>query len=185
MSDIENILVNKLQEINTELKSISTIKFGEYYNVSLNTPQKSNIITSLTRTFWFTHESREITIAYINNLIDKSFNLIEEIYNEAMDRKILNSRANDMIKLLKISILNSQNGITNLRGIYHKDAHTVNEITTLLKSIKLRYLNMQENHSDELEVIYYSPYDSPVNTKSMPFQIYNEHDECSLSKTPE
>ena len=185
MGDIENILITKLQEVNAELKSISTIKFGDYYNVSLNTPQKSNIITSLTRTLWFTHESREITLAYVTNLIDKSFNLIEEINNEVNDRKILNSRASDMIKSLKTAILNSQNGINNLKGIYHRDAHTINEITTLLKNIKMRYLNMQEIYTidNEHDVMYYSPYESPVYTK--PIQIWNEQDEKSISKTPE
>lgn len=152
MTETELSILNRSQNVLTELRSLSNIKFGEYWNTYTTSPQKANLLTSLIRTVWYTHEKREITLTYITALMDKSFSLIEDAYTELKITK--NKKYTELIKNIKIGILNSQTGIINLKGIYYKDEKIKADIDYVIKSIKEKYNEIQLNHSRDISIPY-------------------------------
>ena len=159
MEETELSIINRSQDIIGGLGSIANIKFGEYWNTTTNSPQKSNIITSIIRTIWYTNEGRCMTLTYVSTLIDKAFYLLDDIYEElkrVSDKPIKCKKYNNLAKKIKVSILNSQSGIINLKGVYHKDEKIKSDIDLLIKSIKDRYLDYQQMLPDN-ETPYKSP----------------------------
>lgn len=187
MEEIESSINNRTQSILAELRGITNIKFGEYWNVGLSSPQKAHILTSLVRTVWYTNEGREITLTYISTLIDKAFCLIEDINYELKKSQISQSKKYiDLIKNLKITILNSQNGIINLKGVYHKDEKIKSDIDALIKNIKDRYNEIQDSQfGTEIHIPYQSPIKCSEPIPIKPVIICNNNDNDNPFKTPE
>lgn len=158
MEETEISIINRSQSVIGGLGSIANIKFGEYWNTTTGSPQKSNVITSIARTIWYTHEGRDITLTYVSTLIDKAFCLLDDIYNELnrVEKKMLHKKYTTLVKKIKVSILNSQNGVINLKGVYYKDEKIKGEIDLLIRSIKDRYIEYQNLIPDN-EIPYKSP----------------------------
>ena len=65
MSIETSVLTKKADIIIKELSNISNIKYGEYWNTSIQSTQKANLLTSIIRSVWYTNESRELTFNYL------------------------------------------------------------------------------------------------------------------------
>ena len=138
-----------------ELRGIAGIRCGEYWNVSLKRSQKANRLTQLSRTFIYTHESRNMTLAYIESVLEKAFSVLHDAINESAD---------DLVKRIKVAILDSQYGIINLKGIYHNDGDFKSGITNMITMIKERYayFNMDKKN--------YLPYKPPPIVPDVPLE---------------
>lgn len=140
MTDMYISINNRSEQIILELKSISSIKFGDYWNTTKCSPQKANLITSISRSFWYINESRELTIKYLENLINNVFLLINDIYFEIGNLNLeLNNELSNILSILYVLLVDVQTGISNLKGIYHKDNEMIKKIDNVLDDIKIKY----------------------------------------------
>mgnify|MGYP003437279693 CR=1 FL=1 len=112
--------VNKLI---SELRSVAKIQYGNKWNTTTINPQENNIVTSIVRTLYYWHESRETTITYIENLISKSqtaMTNIQIILTESEDQDTF-MKFSELRTRFVVAIAESYNGILNLAGAYNKN----------------------------------------------------------------
>jgi hypothetical protein len=160
MTEIEKSLIDRAQNIVWELRQVASIKFGEYWNIATKAPQQANVLTSLSRTIYYTSESRELTMTYIDTLIRASFEIIRNIYSELSERSERSERREqseqddiqssyrELLTELNLNILNMRVGITNLKGVYHDDEHIKCEIDKKVRLIKTEYENIHRKYND-------------------------------------
>lgn len=134
MSIETSVLTKKADIIIKELSNISNIKYGEYWNTSIQSTQKANLLTSIIRSVWYTNESRELTFNYLETLINETFKLINDFQNQNLKNN------KELIDELKISLLNSRTGIINLSGVYHKDTRVKYVIDVFINNINNKLL---------------------------------------------
>ena len=73
-NDKNNNILEKNREIITRLKFIATFQPGEKINTSMLHIESNSLITSIRRTL--NGESRNTTLQFISNTIDRSFEII-------------------------------------------------------------------------------------------------------------
>lgn len=124
--------INNVNDISNELHNISRIEFGDYFNTAAKRPQSANILTSITRTFYYRNQNRHMTLEYINILVDKTLLLINEMTKTK-------DQYQSHISTLCIKLLNSRTGIINLCGIYYDDEHIKSGLQKIINKINMRY----------------------------------------------
>ena len=139
-------IVTRAEKYSIKLTSIASIKPGYQWSTNRVAPQGPGVMTSATRTFWYSNESRELNVADIKECIDGSFRIlydIAEVYNsgdvEPEDRK----KYDTIIMDIKSGLLNASDGISNLTVTYHDDEGISKRLKELFKSIKERYLELE------------------------------------------
>ncbi len=157
-------LVSRGKRAVGDLRGFSSIKFGEYWNTTTCSPQKANILTTLTRTFWYTSENREVTIQHISTLIEQAFSVLQDMYNHLEHETNLEYQLilKGIIQEIQVNILKCQDGILNLKGVYYKDEETKTEIDGLIADIKRRFDKSLDACPIDTGVQYADPHPPPA-----------------------
>jgi hypothetical protein len=141
----ESILV-RAEKYSIKLTSIASIKPGYQWSTNKIAPQGPGVMTSASRTFWYSNESRELNVADIKECIDGSFRILHDIADvfqsgdvDADDKKKYDSIVSD----IKSGLLNASDGISNLTVTYHDDDGITKRLRELIKTIKERYLEIE------------------------------------------
>src|SRR5208282_5034103 len=108
MAEIESSLFDRARRIIGDLRQFSNVKFGQYWNTATKSPQGATLLTKITRSIWYSNEGREITLTYIDTLIDSGFGVMEDIYVEMQKDYARSSllKYADLLKEVKTGILN-------------------------------------------------------------------------------
>lgn len=150
MERTKNNTFDRADKCIAKLKGIASIQAGDKWSTSHAAPQKSGIITTLTRTFWTFGEDRRLNLADIVDTIDNAFTILEDIYtflvhSENMD--ITHTRKyQKTIKDLKNTILDARDGMNRLKIVYHDDATLCHTINKKFDDIKEFYRYLEEKY---------------------------------------
>ncbi len=71
-------LEKNASRVNSKLKAMSGLQFGDKWNTTSQSPQKNTVITALLRTLWYWGESWKMSIADFNSTLEEAFTLIYE-----------------------------------------------------------------------------------------------------------
>jgi hypothetical protein len=145
-SETERSINNRYNNIINDIRAISDIKFGEYWNTTSKKPQRANILTSLSRTIWYTKESRGITLTHIDMLIDASICLLDDIHARFTQEN--NNEYVHIARDLRIDIMNMQQGILSLKGVYYDDEKIKSSIDDRVARIKIELQNLAEKYAN-------------------------------------
>jgi hypothetical protein len=179
MAEVEISLLEQAHRLVGELRQVANIKFGQYWNTSTRTTQNANIITSIMRTVWYINEDRNTTIAYLDILIKNTFDIMENIYDELTHENISPDsvyKFTNVLRDLKVEILNCQMGITNLQGVYKDDESMKGDLLRCIVKIKEHYEALQLEYFDLDYLPYCNPY--PINVP------HNDLSTSTISQTP-
>jgi hypothetical protein len=140
------------KEVISKLKFIGKLQKGEKINIRMLYVQQDGVITQFIRTFL--QDNRSKTLSFIQDTINKSFDLIT--YYDKSTRLSERIMSNNLIDDLK----RSKNGLVNLKDTYCDDVKFCCDLETLLQLI-------------DAKLIEYNKYD--VNS-SLPPPPDFEHD---------
>lgn len=134
-TEVERSIINRYNNIISDMRAIADVRFGEYWNSTIKQPQRANLFTSFSRTVWYTKESRNMTLTHIDMLIDSCFCLLTDMLTEAaMGQNAINYII--LARDLRIDIMNMQQGILSLKGVYHNDEKIKSGIDDRVTRIK-------------------------------------------------
>lgn len=130
------------RDVMKKLKFITLIESGERINVSSISTSQQSWFSSIYRSIF--KESRAKTFQFLNDVIDRSFELIF-LYKES-------KKLSDKISCYQIleDIMNSITGIRNIQQTYIEDRNFFCEMETLLASIFARLAEIYQNNELEL-----------------------------------
>lgn len=128
--DKSHAIQERNKEILTHLKFISTFQPGEKINVSSLHIESNTIITPIKRMFM--GESRDTTLQFINNTIDRSFEIIQSLsYSESISEKLVcTTIISDLLKCVT--------GLKNIQKTYKEDKLFGCTIDTMIDTIQAR-----------------------------------------------
>jgi len=138
--DKSHAIQERNKEILTHLKFISTFQPGEKINVASLHIESNTIITPIKRMFM--GESRDTTLQFINNTIDRSFEIIQSLsYSESISEKILcTSIITDLIKCVT--------GLKNIQKTYKEDKLFGCTIDTMIDTIQAKCTELKLRKPD-------------------------------------
>lgn len=135
------------KEVISKLKFIGKLQKGEKINIRMLYVQQDGVITQFIRTFL--QDNRSKTLSFIQDTINKSFDLIT--YYDKSSRLSERIMSNNLIDDLK----RSKNGLVNLKDTYCDDVKFCCDLETLLQLI-------------DAKLIEYDKYDSNNINSSLP-----------------
>lgn len=176
-----NPMFDRAEKCVAKLKGIASIQSGDRWNTYNASPQKSSIWTSINRTLRYTSEDRRFNLADIVGTIDTAFTILEDIYVhlghvpfERSDFKKYQLH----IRSLKSNILDSRDGMNNLKVVYHDDASICHTIDKKFEDIRDRYRDLEKRYI-QLDG------DDVVRYRTPPRTVNLESDSSSDHGTPE
>jgi len=133
-------LEEKNRENITKLKFIGTFQPGEKVDVRNLRIENTSIVTPIKRMFF--GESRDTTYSFLNNTIDRTFEIISANCNsERLSEKLLcKNIINDLIK--------SVAGLKNIQKTYEDDKLFHCNIETIIESIQSKLSELKLKHPD-------------------------------------
>lgn len=133
------------REVMKKLKFITLIEVGERINVSSISTSQQSWFSSIYRSIF--KESRNKTFQFLNDVIDRSFELIF-LYKDS-------KKLSDKISCYQIldDIMNSISGIRNIQQTYGDDRNFFCEMETLLATIFARLAEIYQNPEMDLTPI--------------------------------
>lgn len=133
-------LEEKNRENITKLKFIGTFQPGEKIDVRNLRIENSSIVTPIKRMFF--GESRDTTYSFLNNTIDRTFEIISANCNsERLSEKLLcKNIINDLIK--------SVVGLKNIQKTYDDDKLFHCNIETIIESIQSKLSELKQKYPD-------------------------------------
>jgi hypothetical protein len=132
---------NTFAELLSNLKFLSKIKKDQKINVRDMFIQENNWTTSLSRTVYKV-DNRKNTLHFIQNLINNSFSTCKTLINNNSDNKSDYTMAQSLLK----GLLNSRNGIQNLKYTYKEDIHFACVLDTIIENINVQITEFNEIH---------------------------------------
>jgi len=128
-----------------KLKFITLIEVGERINVSSISTSQQSWFSSIYRSIF--KESRNKTFQFLNDVIDRSFELIF-LYKDS-------KKLSDKISCYQIldDIMNSISGIRNIQQTYGEDRNFFCEMETLLATIFARLAEIYQSPGMDLTPI--------------------------------
>lgn len=131
-----DVSYDRHKDVIKKLKFIARIESGERINVSTVSTTSHNLFSSLYRSIF--KESRSKTFQFLNEVIDRSFELIV-LYQES-------TKISDRITCSQIleDLVNSVTGLRNLQVTYADDRNFYCDIDTLIGSIFARLAEFYE-----------------------------------------
>jgi len=132
---------NTFAELLSNLKFLSKIKKDQKINVRDMFIQENNWTTSISRTVYKV-DNRKNTLHFIQNLITTSFSTCKSLINS--DNKSDNTMAQSLLK----GLLNSRNGIENLKYTYKDDIHFACILDTIIENINVQITEFNDIHID-------------------------------------
>lgn len=133
------------REVMKKLKFITLIEVGERINVSSISTSQQSWFSSIYRSIF--KESRNKTFQFLNDVIDRSFELIF-LYKDS-------KKLSDKISCYQIldDIMNSISGIRNIQQTYGEDRNFFCEMETLLATIFARLAEIYQSPGMDLTPI--------------------------------
>jgi hypothetical protein len=172
---------DKHKDVMKKLKFISKIEPGDRINVNSISTSNNSLFSSIYRSIF--KESRSKTYQFLNDVIDRSFELIV-LYKDS-------DKMSDRITCSHIleDLHHSINGLKNLQITYNDDRSFNCDIDTLIGSIYARLAECHENkklftsedHSKRLQRILFPHNDLKSKEEEDEKKDYNEHE--PLDKT--
>ena len=132
---------NTFAELLSNLKFLSKIKKDQKINVRDMFIQENNWTTSISRTVYKV-DNRKNTLHFIQNLITTSFSTCKSLINS--DIKSDNTMAQSLLK----GLLNSRNGIENLKYTYKDDIHFACILDTIIENINVQITEFNDIQID-------------------------------------
>ena len=132
---------NTFAELLSNLKFLSKINKDQKINVRDMFIQENNWTTSLSRTVYKV-DNRKNTLHFIQNLITTSFSTCKSLIHS--DNKSDYTMAQSLLK----GILNSRNGIENLKYTYKDDIHFACILDTIIENINVQITEFNDIHLD-------------------------------------
>ena len=120
------------KEVISKLKFIGKLQKGEKINIRMLYVQQDGVITQFIRTFL--QDNRSKTLSFIQDTINKSFDLIT--YYDKSTRLSERIMSNNLIDDLK----RSKNGLVNLKDTYCDDVIFCCDLETLLQLIDAKLI---------------------------------------------
>lgn len=145
---IKNNLSSKIRdmpetsEVISRLKFLTKVKKGEKINVNGLYVQPESYVTSISRTL-FHIDNRNNTLSFIQNTIDRSFELVNLYTNNHNASTSELSISKNLIK----DIIKAKDGINNLKSTYHQDTMFICNLDAILENIDAIILELQEKKS--------------------------------------
>ena len=126
------------KDVIKKLKFISKIEAGERINVNTVSTSSNTIFNSIYRSVF--KESRSKTFFFLNEVIDRSFELILVYKNS--------NKISDKITCAQIieDVTMSISGLENLQSTYSEDRNFICDIDTLIGSIFARLIELYESN---------------------------------------
>lgn len=132
---------NTFAELLSNLKFLSKINKDQKINVRDMFIQENNWTTSLSRTVYKV-DNRKNTLHFIQNLITTSFSTCKSLIHS--DNKSDYTMAQSLLK----GLLNSRNGIENLKYTYKDDIHFACILDTIIENINVQITEFNDIHLD-------------------------------------
>ena len=132
---------NTFAELLSNLKFLSKINKDQKINVRDMFIQENNWTTSLSRTIYKV-DNRKNTLHFIQNLITTSFSTCKSLIHS--DNKSDYTMAQSLLK----GLLNSRNGIENLKYTYKDDIHFACILDTIIENINVQITEFNDIHLD-------------------------------------
>ena len=138
----QECVYDRHREVIKKLKFITMIEPGERINVNTCSTSDNTIFSAVYRSLF--KESRQKTFQFLNEVMDRSFELIF-LYKES-------AKVSDRISLVQVveDIMASLAGIRNLQTTYQSDRNFYCEMEALLGSIYSRLAELYENRQVRL-----------------------------------
>ena len=150
MSELKNNVYRSTSKLISELNAIAKISYGDKWNISGVFIQKQNVMTKISRTFWYANESRGSTITYIESLLDRSFSAfvdIDSIVGQSVNQKSDVEKFSDLRGRLLTALISAKNGIINLRGAYEDDEDTKARLVELAEDLVVKSKDLFQKKS--------------------------------------
>ena len=128
-------------DILSKLKFISRIQKGEKINVNGLYVQTEGYVTSISRTF-VRPESRQQTLSFLQNTIEKSIELIKGYLSSENYAKQLSS-----LNIID-DLAESKKGINNLKTTYSEDIMFGCNMDSLIQNIDIEISDIKREYSD-------------------------------------
>jgi hypothetical protein len=140
-SDKKGNSIEMNKDILTKLKFISTFEVGQKIDCTNLRVESNTIITPIKR--FFMGDSRDQTIKFLNNTIDRSFEILQVYLNseKRSEQIICNNIINDLRGSIK--------GLDNLKETYKEDKIFVCSIDIIIESINAKLLELAEMGKNE------------------------------------
>ena len=134
-------------ELLSSLKFLSKVKKDEKINIREMFIQPNNWTTSLSRSLYKV-DNRKNTLHFIQYLILSTFTLSKQLLNSN------NNAEHVMADSLLKAVINSKNGIKNLKYTYQDDIHFACILDTIMEHIDVQILQIKESYEDwnDLEI---------------------------------
>lgn len=142
-----------IDQIIINLKIIALIKKHEKLSIrntnqSLFIDGKSNFLYIQSIKRWLNHDNRQRTIDYIEKIINKTFQCMDAIYEEFKNKSSDNKKVKceevfeedkeSLLLRLSKEIINSSEGLKNLRITYKQDSLINSQIQLILDKIRIK-----------------------------------------------
>ena len=133
-------LDEKNKDTISRLKFIGTFSPGEKIDVKNMRIEGSTLFTPLKRLFM--GESRDTTYLFINNTIERTYEIITCNCNSGniSDKLLCKNIINDLIK--------SVNGLKNIQKTYREDKLFYCNVETIIEKIQAKLTEVKTNHPD-------------------------------------
>jgi len=134
----EKTTFDRNKDIIKNLKFISTLQIGEKVDVRNLKIEQNNFFTPLKR--MMSGESRDTTLKFISNTIDRSFEIINSyVYSEKIsEKKFVTNIVVDLYKTIK--------GLRNIQNTYEEDKAFFCNIEILIEDIYSKMNEFEDKH---------------------------------------
>lgn len=157
--DQARALLDRQRKVVGQLRGFANLRFGQYWNTTINGPQNANLWTSFIRTVYYTGESRSKTLVYIDTLVDNAFSVLIDMYKftKAYQSDEYRQAIITAAREIQLLILKIQENIIALKGVYHKDEDFKADINNKIDQIKSRFESTQKQYPIDTSIIYNPP----------------------------
>ena len=143
-----------IDQIIINLKIIALIKKHE--KLSINEENNSLIVDSNSTIFyvqaikrWLNDDNRQKTMDYIDKIVDKTFEMMDQVYDEYKSgdnakSELFEEDKESLLMRLSKEIINASEGLKNLRMTYKHDSLVNSQIQLLLDKIRIKINKINE-----------------------------------------
>jgi hypothetical protein len=170
----KNSLEEKNRDCITDLKFIGTIQSGEKLDVKNRRIETDKIYTPIKRLFF--GESRDTLYVFVNNTIDRIFEIITSKSNSEniSDKYMCKNIINDLVK--------SVVGLKNIQKTYKEDKRFSCNIETIIETIQAKLTELKIKHND---IFVLETFEEESKVTSLPEEKVTPPPESKVSSPPE
>lgn len=133
-----------MKDIITNLKFLSNLQKNDKINTRYMFKESPGFLTSLSRTFFY-NDNRKNALKFIENTINNGFELLS--YYERLDKLSDKAICTNIVQ----DILQSKNGLENLKETYASDLQFVCNIDTIIQTIDAKMKDVANKYSEIID----------------------------------